>query len=162
VQVGSDGRYRVEGIPDGTFVKITGGDTVNVYTAGVPQGRFCGTNTFMRGDTELDVSLFLPGAAVPTPTLSGQIFTVVDGVRKPLVGADVYYNSRAFGPDVSGYTNAAGQYNLCGIPPMPGTLSMFCGNDILIYQQAIDIRENHVLDIDATEFYSCLALPPVP
>ena len=87
VPVDADGRYRVTGVLDGRFVKITGVDT----TGRPPSYRFCGTNTTTRGDTELDVPLFLPGAVVPTPTLTGQVFRMVDGKPTPVGGADVYY-----------------------------------------------------------------------
>jgi hypothetical protein len=49
---------------------------------------------------------------------------------------------------------------MCGIPPMPGTLSMYCGNDTQVVNQAVDIRANHIIDIDVTEFYECLSLVP--
>lgn len=152
--VDADGRYRVTGVLDGRFVKITSVDT----TGRAPSYRFCGTNTTTRGDTELDVPLFLPGAAVPTPTLSGQVFRMIDGKPAPVAGADVYYRSRGHGSDVWEYTDSDGRYSLCGIPPMPGTLSMYCGNDIQVVNETVDIRANHVIDIDATTFYECLAL----
>ena len=155
VPVDADGRYRVTGVLDGRFVKIT-----SVDTTGPSRHRFCGTHTTTRGDTELDVPLFLPGAIVPTPTLSGTVFTMIDGKPTPLAGADVYYTSRGYGSDVWQYTDSDGRYSLCGIPPMPGTLSMYCGNDIQVVNQAVDIRANHVIDIDATKFYECLALSP--
>ena len=154
VPVGADGRYRLSGVLDGRFVKITSVDTSGLRS----RYRFCGTNTTTRGDTELDVPLFLPGAAVPAPTLSGQVFTMIDGNPVPLAGADVYYVSRGYGSDVWEYTDSEGRYSLCGIPALPGTLSMFCGNDIQVYNQTVDIRANHVIDIDATTFYTCLAL----
>ena len=87
-------------------------------------------------------------------------FTVIQGKPMPLAGADVYYTSRAYGPDVSGYTDRDGRYSLCGIPSMPGTLSMYCGNDILAYRQELDIRADTALDIDATSFYKCLVPAP--
>ena len=85
---------------------------------------------------------------------------MVDGKPTPVSGADVYYRSRGYGSDVIEYTDADGRYSMCGIPPMPGTLSMYCGNDEQVFNQAVDIRANHVIDIDATKFYECLALPP--
>jgi hypothetical protein len=154
--VDADGRYSVTGVLNGRFVKITSVDT----TGRLSSYRFCGTNTTTRGDTELDVPLFLPGAAVPGPTLSGQVFTMMDGKRTPVAGADVYYRSRGFGSDVWQYADADGRYSLCGIPPMPGTLSMYCGNDIQVVNQPVDIRADHVIDIDATKFYQCLATAP--
>jgi len=154
VPVDADGRYRLIGVLDGRFVKITGVDTTGRRSA----YRFCGTNTTTRGDTELDVPLFLPGAAVPTPTLSGQVFRTIDGKPVPVAGADVYYRSRGYGSDVIEYTDADGRYSMCGIPPMPGTLSMYCGNDTQVVNQAVDIRANHGIDIDVTEFYECLSL----
>ena len=33
---------------------------------------------------------------------------------------------------------------------------MFCGNDILAYDQAIVVQANRVIDIDATTFHQCL------
>ena len=156
VPVDADGRYRVTGVLDGRFVKITGVDTT-----GRPSSyRFCATNTTIRGDTELDVPLYLPGAVVPTPILTGQVFRMIDGKPTPVGGADVYYRSRGYGSDVVEYTDADGRYSMCAIPPMPGTLSMYCGNDIQVVNQSVDIRADHVIDIDATKFYECLALIP--
>jgi hypothetical protein len=154
VPVDADGRYRVTGVLDGRFVKISGVDT----TGHPASYRFCATNTTTRGDTELDVPLFLPGAVVPTPTLTGQVFRMIDGKPTPVLGADMYYRSRGHGSDVTEFTDADGRYSMCGIPPMQGTLSMYCGNDIQVVNQAVDIRSNHVIDIDATAFYECLAL----
>jgi hypothetical protein len=74
--------------------------------------QFCATNTITRGDTELDVPLFLPGAVLPTPTLSGQVFTVIDGKREPLAGVGVYYSSRGYGVDVAGATDSEGRYSV--------------------------------------------------
>ena len=156
VAVDADGRYRVTGVLDGRFVKITGVDTTGPSTS----YRLCATNTTTRGDTELDVPLFLPGADVPTPTLSGQVFRIVDGKPVPVPGADVYYRSRGYGSDVWQYTDADGRYSLCGIPRMPGTLIMSCGNDTQVVNQAVDIRADHVIDIDTTKFYDCLSLSP--
>jgi len=156
VPVGADGNYRLTGVPDQRFVKIEG---VWPVSWPVPQ-RFCGTSAITHGDTELDVPLFLSGAIVPTPTLSGQVFTVIDGKRVPVARADVYYQSRADGPDVSQYTDGEGLYSLCGIPPLPGRLYMICGNGVDAYRQAVDIRENAVIDIDATLFSTCLELVP--
>jgi hypothetical protein len=154
--VDADGRYRLPGVLDGRFVKITGVDTSDLAQS----YRFCGTNTTTHGDTVLDVLLYLPGAVLPTPILSGQVFRTIEGKRVPVPGADLYYRSRGYGPDVIDYTDSNGHYSLCGIPRMPGTLSMYCGNDIQVVNQPVDIRANHEIDIDATNFYECLALWP--
>jgi hypothetical protein len=89
---------------------------------------------------------------------------MIDGKPSPVASAHVYYRSRGWGTDVWQYTDAEGRYSLCGIPPMSGTLSMYCGNDIQVVNQAVDIRANEVIDIDATKFYECLSLvfPPKP
>jgi len=151
IPVAADGSYRLSGVPDARFVKITG---VDFQRAG---HRFCGTHTITRGDTELNVPLFLPGAALPTPTLSGQVFTVNNGTRTPLANAAVYYQSRGYGPDVSENTDGDGRYSLCGIPEMPGTLYLVCGNESLAYSQPVDNSSGSAaIDIDATEFAECL------
>jgi hypothetical protein len=155
VPVGADGRYRVSGVPDGRFVKINAVDTGSAR-----QYRLCATNTITRGDTELDIALFLPGAAVPTPTLSGQVSAVIDGKQVPVAGADVYFRSRAFGPDVQDRSDSDGRYSLCGIPSIPGELYMVCGNDVTPYRRSADIRVDTVIDIDATTFYRCLESTP--
>jgi hypothetical protein len=152
VPVGTDGGYRLSGVPENRFVKISSVDTAGLTA----RYRFCGTNKITSGDTTLDVPLFLPGATLPTPTLSGQVFTVIDGKPMPVAGADVYYQSRAYGPDVWGYTDRDGRYSLCGIPPMPGKLYMVCGNDVTAYSQVVDVRADTVIDIDATTFRKCL------
>jgi len=149
--VDADGRYRLSGLPDSRFVKVTAVDVEDPL-----RYRFCATNTVTHGDTELDVPLFLTGAAVPAPTLSGQVFAEVDGKRVPVTRAQVYFRSRGYGPDVYEVTDSNGQYSLCGIPPIPGWLYMYCGNDIVPYDQPVDVRTNLTVDIDATAFYRCL------
>lgn len=150
--VAADGSYRVSGVPDNRFVKIAGVDTSGLRSS----YRFCATNTITRGDTTLDVPLFLPGAALPGRTLSGRVSALIDGQQTPLPDVDVYYQSRGYGPDVVGSTDSDGRYSLCGIPAMPGTLYMFCRNDERPFRQAIDIRQDTIFDIDATSFYKCL------
>jgi hypothetical protein len=152
VPAGADGRYRLSNVPDGRFVKITSVDT------GRPtEHRFCATNTVIRGDTTLDVLLFLPGATLPPLSLSGQVFRIVDGMRVPVAGAAVYFATRAYGADVEAWTDADGRYSLCGVPAS-GRLYLFCGNDILAFNQPVFVQANHVIDIDATTFHSCLLL----
>jgi hypothetical protein len=152
IPVAADGSYRLSGVPDGRFVKITGVD------AGTSSGhRFCGSHTITHGDTKLDIPLFLPGASLPGPTLSGQVFTLVNGTRVPLVGTDVYYQSRAYGPDVSQSTDDDGRYNLCGIPQIAGSLYLVCANEALASSQPVDTSSGSaVIDIDATQFSACL------
>ena len=153
VRVGLDGRYRVSGVPDNRFVKIS-----SVDITGAARYRFCATNTITSGDTELDIALFQPGAVLPTPTLSGQISAMISDELVPLAGAEIYFRSRAFGPDVWHLTDADGRYSLCGIPRIPGELYMVCGNDVTAYSRTVDIRADAVVDIDATAFYRCLEL----
>ena len=150
VPVDARGRYRLAGVPDGRFVKIS-----HVDTADVRRYRFCATNTVTSGDTVLDVPLFLPGAPVPGPTLSGQIFTVTAGNRVPVADAVVYFKSKGFGPDVMEITDNDGRYSMCGIPPLPGTLYMAC-DDHTPYSEAVEVRSDQVIDIDATTFATCL------
>jgi hypothetical protein len=153
VPAGADGRYRLSNVPDGRFVKITSVDT------GRPtEHRFCATNTVIRGDTTLDVLLFLPGATLPPLSLSGQVFRIADGVRVPVAGADVYFATRAYGPDVIAWTASDGRYSLCGVPASQGHLYMFCGNDVVPYDQPVFVQANRVIDIDATTLHKCLLL----
>ena len=153
VPVGPDGRYRLSNVPDGRFVKIT-----YVDLGRVTEHRFCATNTVIRGDTTLDVLLFLPGATLPPLSVTGQVFRVVDGVRVPVAGADVYFRTRAYGADVAAWTNSDGQYSLCGVPRSQGRLYMFCSNDVVPYDLPVLIQANSVIDIDTTSFHSCLWL----
>ena len=76
----------------------------------------------------------------------------------PLAGATMYYRTRAFGPDTWAVTDEAGQYSLCGIPPMPAMVYTICGNDATAFQQAVDVRADTVLDIDATAWHKCLGI----
>jgi hypothetical protein len=153
VPVAADGSYRVSGVPDNRFVKIASVDTTGLRYV---QYQLCGTNTVTHGDTTLDVRLFLPGAALPGRMFSGRVSALIEGQQRPLPGVDVYYQSRAYGPDVLAGTDRDGRYSLCGIPAMPGTLYMFCRNDEQPFRQAIDIRGDEIFDIDATSFYRCL------
>jgi hypothetical protein len=151
VPVGTDSGYRLSGVPDNRFVKISSVDT----GTGATRDRFCATNTITRGDTELDIALFQPGAVLPTPTLSGRISAMINDTLMPIAGAIIYFQSRGFGPDVWDFTDSDGRYSLCGIPPIPGQLYMVCGNDEEPYRRAVDIRADAVIDIDATAFYTC-------
>jgi hypothetical protein len=110
VPVGADGRYRLSGVPDGHFVKIEGVDLTGIRD----QNRYrkCATNTIIRGDTQLDVELLLPGTPAPGPTLSGQVYTMDGASRVPLARATMYYRSRGFGPDTWAVTDEAGRYSL--------------------------------------------------
>lgn len=153
--VDAHNRYHLANVPSGRFVRIT-----SVGTFGPTRRRLCGTNTTMHGDTQLDAALYLAGAPLPKPTLTGQIFATIDGARVPLSGADVYFRSTALSPDVYDYTDANGQYTLCGIPQLPGELYMICGNDALAHKQPVDIQSDAVIDIDATTFHECLLLVP--
>ena len=152
IPVGTDGVYRLPGVPDNRFVKITSVDT----TGRAAHYQLCGTNAVTSGDTTLDVPLFLPGAPLPTPTLSGQVFMVIDGKPMPLAGVDVYYRSRAYGPDVWSYTDSNGRYSLCGVPQIPGILYLVCGNDVEPYSKEVNVQADASIDIDATTFHSCL------
>jgi len=94
-----------EVLPDGRFVKTEAVDT------GSPlRYRLCATNTVTRGDTELDIALFRPGAAFPGPTLSGQVTAMIDGKQVPAAGTEIYFQTRAFGPDAYDVTDADGRY----------------------------------------------------
>jgi hypothetical protein len=154
VPVGADGRYRLSNVPDGRFVKIT---YVDIGRA--TEHRFCATNTITRGDTELDVSLYLPGAPVPPHTVSGQVFRIVAGKRLPVARTEVYFRTRAYGADAVSGTDAEGRYSLCGLPEFQAHVYMFCGNDVVPYDQPIVVRGNTVHDIDATTFHDCLWFP---
>jgi hypothetical protein len=155
VPVSADGRYRVEGVLDGRFVKVVGVDT----SPSPRRYKLCAANTMMRGDTQFDIAVFQEGAPLPGPTLSGRIVAMIDEKLVPVAGADIYFTSlRGYGSDVWQFTDRDGRFNLCGIPPIPGEVRIFCGNDILIYRQAVDIRTDTVIDIDATSFYRCLGL----
>jgi len=154
VAVGSDGHYALSGVPDGRFVKITSVDTIG--NPAPSAYRLCGTNTVTAGDTQLNVSLYQPGATLPGPTVSGQISAMIDGRQVPLAGAEIYYQSKGFGPDVWAHSDADGRYSLCGIPSLPGQLYMICGNDIEAYRQQVAIVADTIIDIDATKFYRCL------
>ncbi len=74
----------------------------------------------------------------------------------PLADAVVYFKTKGFGPDAVEITDNDGRYSMCGIPPLPGTLYMVCGNDVTPYAEAVEVRSNQVVDIDATTFATCL------
>jgi len=97
-----------------------------------------------------------PGAPVPGPTLSGHVSAVINRKLAPLARVAVYFKSRAHGPDVVEFTDSDGRYSLCGIPPIPGSIYVYCGNDVIPYDRAVDVRVDTNVDIDATDFYQCL------
>jgi hypothetical protein len=150
VPVDAEGRYRRPGLPDGRFVKIS---SVVFWP---PEARLCATTTITRGDTELDVNVYRTGAPLPPLIVSGQVFRMEAGRRVPVVGAELYFSTRAYGPDVVAGTDSNGVYTLCGLQSVPGRLGMFCGNDIQAYGREFIAQPNQVIDIDATSFYQCL------
>ena len=136
-------------------VKVESVDLTGV--TGMNRYRQCATNTIIRGDTQLDVELLLPGTPAPGPTLSGQVYTMGGAGRVPLARATCTIN-RSDSAQTRGQPLTKRDGSLCGIPSMPGRVYMVCGNDATAFEKAVDVRADTVLDVDATAWHQCLGV----
>jgi len=114
------GRFQLPGLPAGVTVRVQLWKADYVQQCAAPV-------VVVTGDTTVDLTLFpkttvsASAASLPTPAagssiLSGTVFEIVDGVKRPVDGAFVDYEPVMDFPAALTYTNVDGRFALCGIP----------------------------------------------
>ena len=147
VNLDTSGRYAISALPTGSRIRLTANSpglqqTCAVYTL------------FEAADTVQDIKLVRSGtndARCDGPTLSGVVFRIVEGEKRPLkdqrVGADQWG-----GWDVYGTTNAEGRFEFAGLSRGAGSLLAGDCSDAMD-SKPIEIRgDTNVVDFDLTAF----------
>ena len=150
VNLDTSGRYTISALPTGSRIRLTANSpslqqTCAVYTV------------FEAADTVQDIKLVRSGtqdAMCEGPTLSGVVFRIVEGVKRPLKDQRVgFYSADQWGGwDVYATTNADGRFEFAGLSRGPGTLLAGDCSDAMD-PKPIEIRGNtNVVDFDLTAF----------
>ena len=149
VNLDTSGRYTISALPTGSRIRLTANSpslqqTCAVYTV------------FEAADTVQDIKLVRSGthdATCEGPTLSGVVFRIVEGEKRPLKGQRVGFNSGDGGPwDVYATTNADGRFEFAGLSRGAGSLLAGDCSDAMD-SKPIEIRGNaNVVDFDLTAF----------
>jgi hypothetical protein len=147
--IDTSGRYTIPALPTGSRIRLLASSpdlqqTCAVYTV------------FEGSDTVQDINLERSGthdATCQGPTLSGVVFRVVEGTRRPLKGQRVGFYSGNRGPwDVYATTNAEGRFEFAGLSRGAGSLSAGDCSDAMD-SKPIEIRDtSNVVDFDLTAF----------
>jgi hypothetical protein len=150
VPIGADGRYGLR-IP---------GDTtrVRIHVAGVYQP--CAVTLTPEGDITHDIHVVTDplqlGARLPSPlmmqgpTLSGQVYEVADGSRRPVRDARVELDGLSgMGLVIATtLTDEEGRYVLCAVPHLPG-LHLFASKEgYHLFEAWSDLMGRTTLDIE--------------
>ena len=150
VNVDTGGRYTISALPSGSRIRLTAHSpslqqTCPVYTV------------FEAADTVQDIKLVREGthdATCEGPTLSGVVFRIVEGEKRPLKDQRVgFYSADQLGWfDVYATTDADGRFEFAGLSRGPGTLLAGDCSDAMD-RKPIEIRGNaNVVDFDLTAF----------
>ena len=150
VNLDPSGRYTISALPTGSRIRLTANSpslqqTCAVYTV------------FEAADTVQDITLVRSGthdAMCEGPTLSGVVFRIVEGVKRPMKDQRVgfYSADQRGGWDVYATTNADGRFEFAGLSRGPGTLLAGDCSDAMD-PKPIEIRGNtNVVDFDLTAF----------
>ena len=150
VNLDTGGRYTISALPSGSRIRLTADSpslqqTCPVYTV------------FQAADSIQDIKLVRWGTLDATcegPTLSGVVFRIVEGEKRPLKDQRVgfYSADQAGWFDVYATTNADGRFAFAGLSPGPGTLLAGDCSDAMD-RKPIEIRGNAtVVDVDLTAF----------
>jgi hypothetical protein len=147
--IDTSGRYTIPGLPPGSRIRLLA-NAVNLQQT-------CAVSTVFEGsDTVQDIKLVRSGtydATCQGPTLSGVVFRVVEGERRPLKNQRVGFYSGNRAPfDVLATTNAEGRFEFGGLSPGAGSLLAGDCSDAMD-SKPIEIRGNtNVVDFDLTPF----------
>ena len=150
VNLDTSGRYTISALPTGSRIRLTANSpslqqTCAVYTV------------FEAADTVQDIKLVRSGthdATCAGPTLSGVVFRIVEGEKRPLKDQRVgFYSADQWGGwDVYGTTNADGRFEFAGLSRGLGTLLAGDCSDAMD-PKPIESRGNaNVVDFDLTAF----------
>ena len=150
VNLDTSGRYTIAALPTGSRVRLTANSpslqqTCAVYTV------------FEAADTVQDIKLVRSGsqdAMCEGPTLSGVVFRIVYGVKRPLKDQRVgfYSADQSGGWDVYATTNAEGRFEFAGLSRGMGSVLAGDCSDAMD-SKPVEIRGNtNVVDFDLTAF----------
>jgi hypothetical protein len=150
VNLDPGGRYTISALPTGARVRLT------ANAPGLQQT--CAVYTFFgAADTVQDITLVPSGAQdamCEGPMLSGVVFRIVDGIKRPMKGQRVgFYSADQRGAwDVYANTNADGRFTFAGLSRGPGTLLAGDCSDAM-EPKPVEIRGNtNLVDFDLTAF----------
>ena len=160
VNLDTSGRYTISALPTGSRIRLT------ASSPGLQQT--CAVHTvFEAADTVQDIKLVRSGthdATCEGPTLSGVVFRIVEGEKRPLRDQRVgFYSAGQWGGwDVYATTNAEGRFEFAGLSRGPGSLLAGDCSDAMD-SKPIEIRgDTNVVDFDLTAFIqSCPWVFPV-
>ncbi len=150
VNLDTSGRYTISALPTGSRIRLMANSpglqqTCAVYTV------------FEAADTVQDIKLVRSGthdATCEGPTLSGVVFRIVEGEKRPLKGQRVGFHSAGEwgGWDVYATTNTEGRFEFAGLRRGAGFLLAGDCSDAMD-SKPIEIRGNsNVVDFDLTAF----------
>jgi hypothetical protein len=116
--VDANGRFNISGLGEGRAA-------VWAYKDGYVQP--CAVTLTLTGDAERDIEI-VPSSAVEQTTiarlqdygtaiLTGTVFAVTEGVRRPMVGGSIGIEIDMDYVNASTRTDGSGRYTLCGLPP---------------------------------------------
>jgi hypothetical protein len=147
VMLDANGRYVIPNLPRDYRVKL------HAY---VPKtlGQPCAAHARMDADRVLDVELVRPGAhptTLASPTLSGVVLAMTAEGLRPAAGEPVSFYGDDFQGmvDVLTWTDSAGRYEFCGLPPGTGHVGAGDCNETMFYVNVTIPRDTKV-DIDLT------------
>ncbi len=150
VNLDTIGRYTISALPTGSRIKLTAHSpslqqTCAVYTV------------FEGGDTVQDIKLVRSGthdAMCEGPTLSGVVFRIVEGVKRPMKDQLVWFRSAGHrgGWDVYATTNAEGRFEFAGLSRGAGSLLAGDCSDSMESKPIEILGNTNVVDFDLTAF----------
>ena len=150
VNLDTSGRYTISALSTGSRIRLTANSPSLQQT--------CAAYTVFEGaDTVLDIKLVRSGtndATCEGPTLSGVVFRIADGEKRPLKDQRVgfYSADQSGGWDVYATTDAGGRFEFTGLSRGSGTLLAGDCSDAMD-SKPIEIRGNaNVVDFDLTAF----------
>jgi hypothetical protein len=150
VNLDATGRYTISALTTGSRIRLT------ANSPGLQQT--CAVYTVVdAADTVQDIKLVRSGthdATCEGPTLSGIVFRIVDGEKRPLKDQRVgFYSADQSGAwDVYATTNAEGRFEFAGLSRGAGSLLAGDCSDAMD-SKPIEIRgDTNVVDFDLTAF----------
>jgi hypothetical protein len=150
VNLDATGRYTISALPTGSGIRLT------ANSPGLQQT--CAVYTIVEAaDTVQDIKLVRSGthdATCDGPTLSGVVFRIVEGEKRPLKDQRVgFYSADQSGAwDVYATTNAEGRFEFAGLSRGAGSLLAGDCSDAMD-SKPIEIRgDTNAVDFDLTAF----------
>src|SRR5688572_20915504 len=150
VNLDRSGRYTISALPAGSRIRLTAHSpslqqTCAVYTA------------FAGADIVQDITLVPSGtqdAICAGARLSGVVFRIVEGVRRPMKDQRVVFSSAGHGNgwDVYATTNGDGRFEFAGLAAGPGTLRAGDCSDAMDPKPMVIGGNTNVVDFDLTAF----------